>query len=76
MNAKLTRKRISLTFAGAAVVTAGTVGGAAALAGGDDDAQDHPIPASELERAEVARSHGPLAIPRRLPSAPRATGRS
>ena len=54
MNTKLTRKRIALIFAGAAVVTAGTVGGAAALAGGDDDAQDRPIPASELERAKVA----------------------
>ena len=53
MNLKLTRKRITLIIGGAAVVTAGTVGGAAALAG-DDDAQDRPIPASELERAEQA----------------------
>ena len=54
MNSKLTRKRIALIFAGAAVVTAGTVGGAAALAAGDDDAQDRPIPASDLERAQDA----------------------
>ena len=54
MNTKLTRKRIALIFAGAAVVTAGTIGGAAALSGGDYDAQDRPIPASELEQAEQA----------------------
>ncbi len=54
MNPKLTRKRIALIFAGAAVVTAGTVGGAAALSSGDDDAQDRPIPASALEQAEQA----------------------
>lgn len=54
MNPKPSRKRLALAFAGAAVVTAGTVGGAAALSGGDDDAQDRPIPASELEKAEQA----------------------
>ncbi|CAN5367938.1 hypothetical protein BH24ACT12_BH24ACT12_26250 [soil metagenome] len=54
MNPKLTRKRIALIFAGAAVVTAGTVGGAAALSSGDDYAQDRPIPASALEQAEQA----------------------
>ena len=54
MNSKLTRKRIALIVAGAAVVTAGTVGAAAAVSGGDDDAQDRPIPASELDRAEQA----------------------
>ena len=54
MNAILTRKRIALIFAGAALVTASTVGAAAALSGGDDDAQDRPIPASELEQAEQA----------------------
>lgn len=54
MNSNLTRKRIALIFAGAAVVTAGTVGAAAALSGGDDDAQDRPIPASQLDRAEQA----------------------
>jgi hypothetical protein len=54
MNKTLTRKRIALIFAGAALVTAGTVGGAAALSGGDDDARERPIPASELEMAEQA----------------------
>ncbi|MDZ5619336.1 PepSY domain-containing protein [Nocardioides bizhenqiangii] len=54
MNPKLTRKRTAAIFAGAAVVTAGTVGAAAALSGDDDDAQDRPIPASQLDRAEKA----------------------
>jgi uncharacterized membrane protein YkoI len=53
MNPKLSRKRITLIAASAAVVTAGTVG-AAAAASGDDDAQDRPIPASGLEKAEKA----------------------
>lgn len=53
MNPKLNRKRIAIVIAGAAVVTAGTVGAAGALSG-DDDAQDRPIPASELEQAEKA----------------------
>ena len=53
MNPKLSRKRIALIAASAAVVVAGTVGAAAAVSG-DDDAQDRPIPASELERAEQA----------------------
>jgi hypothetical protein len=53
MNTTLTRKRIALIFAGAALITASTVGGAAALSGGDDD-RDRPIPASELEQAEQA----------------------
>ncbi|HEY0950785.1 PepSY domain-containing protein [Nocardioides sp.] len=53
MNPKLNRKRIAIVIAGAAVVTAGTVGAAGALSG-DDDGQDHPIPASELEQAEKA----------------------
>ena len=53
MNPKLNRKRIAMIIAGAAVVTAGTVGAAGALAG-DDDAQDRPIPASELGQAEKA----------------------
>jgi uncharacterized membrane protein YkoI len=53
MNPKLNRKRIAMVIAGAAVVTAGTVGAADALSG-DDDAQDRPIPASELEQAEKA----------------------
>ena len=53
MNPKLSRKRIALIAGGAAVVIAGSVGAAAAVSG-DDDAQDRPIPASELERAEQA----------------------
>jgi uncharacterized membrane protein YkoI len=53
MNPKLNRKRIAFVIAGAAVVTAGTVGAAGALTG-DDDAGEHPIPASELEQAEQA----------------------
>ena len=53
MNPKLNRKRMALIAAGAAVVIAGSVGAAAAVSG-DDDAQDRPIPASELERAEQA----------------------
>ena len=53
MNPKLNRKRIAVVVAGAAVVTAGTVGAAGALSG-DDDAQERPIPASELEQAEKA----------------------
>lgn len=53
MNPKLNRKRIAIVIAGAAVLTAGTVGAAGALSG-DDDAQDRPIPASELEQAEKA----------------------
>jgi uncharacterized membrane protein YkoI len=53
MNPKLNRKRIAMVIAGAAVVTAGTVGAAGALSS-DDDAQDRPIPASELEQAEQA----------------------
>ena len=53
MDPKLNRKRIAMVIAGAAVVTAGTVGAAGALSG-DDDAQDRPIPASDLEQAEKA----------------------
>lgn len=52
MNPKLNRKRVALIAASAAVVTAGTVGAAAAVSGDDD--QDRPIPASELEKAEEA----------------------
>ena len=53
MNPKLNGKRIALVIAGAAVVTAGTVGAAGALSG-DDDAQDRPIPAADLQQAEKA----------------------
>lgn len=53
MNPKLNRKRIAIVIAGAAVLTVGTVGAAGALSG-DDDAQDRPIPAAELEQAEKA----------------------
>jgi uncharacterized membrane protein YkoI len=53
MNSRLNRKRIATIIAGAAVVTGGTVGVASA-GSGDDDAQDRPIPASELDQAEQA----------------------
>ena len=50
--ARPTRKRTTLTIAGAALVTAGAVGGAAAMS--DDDATERPIPAAQLARAERA----------------------
>lgn len=53
MKPNLNRKRIAIVIAGAAVVTAGTVGAARALSA-DDDAQDRPIPASELEQTSQA----------------------
>jgi hypothetical protein len=53
MNQKLNRKRTAIVIAGVAVVTAGTVGAAGALSG-DDDAQDRPIPASQMKQAEQA----------------------
>ena len=53
MNPKLSRKRIAVIAASAALVTAGTVGAASAVSG-DDDAQDRPIPASDLGKAEKA----------------------
>lgn len=53
MNLNLTPKRIALVVAGAALLTAGAVGGAVAIAG-DDDATDRPIPASDLKQAERA----------------------
>lgn len=53
MDLKPTRKRAALVVAGAAVVLAGSVGAATALAG-DDDATERPIPASELDQAEKA----------------------
>jgi uncharacterized membrane protein YkoI len=53
MNPKLSRKRIALVAASLAVVTAGTVGAAAAVSG-EDDSPDRPIPASALEEAEEA----------------------
>jgi Peptidase propeptide and YPEB domain len=53
MNPKPNRKRIAVVIAGAALVTAGTVGAAGALSG-DDDAQDRPIPAADLQQAEQA----------------------
>ncbi len=53
MNLKLTPKRIAVVLGSTAVLTAGTVGGAFAIAG-DDDAQERPIPAADLEQAERA----------------------
>jgi uncharacterized membrane protein YkoI len=51
MKSTLNRKRIAMVVAGAAMVTAGTVGAAGALSGND---QDRPIPAADLEQAERA----------------------
>ncbi len=53
MNLKLTPKRIAVVLASTAALTAGAVGGAFAIAG-DDDAQERPIPAADLEQAERA----------------------
>ena len=55
MKPNLNRRRIAIVIAGAgaAMVTAGTVGAARALSA-DDDTQARPIPASELEQAEQA----------------------
>ena len=53
MNLKLTRKRIAVVLASTVALTVGAVGGAFAIAG-DDDAQDRPIPAVDLEQAERA----------------------
>ena len=52
MKPNLNRKRIAIIITGAAVVTAGTVGAARALSA--DDAQDRPIPASDLDQASQA----------------------
>jgi uncharacterized membrane protein YkoI len=54
MNLKPTRKRIALVFGSAALVTASAVGGAYAVAGGDDDERQRPIPAADLEQAQRA----------------------
>ena len=55
MTTTFTRKRIGLIAAGAALITAASVGGAAALSGSDDDNErERPIPAGQLERAEKA----------------------
>jgi uncharacterized membrane protein YkoI len=53
VNLKMNRKRIAMVIAGTAVVTAGTVGAAGAMSD-DDDTQDRPIPAADLEQAEKA----------------------
>jgi uncharacterized membrane protein YkoI len=53
MNMNMNRKRIAMVIAGAAVLTAGTVGAARAMSG-DDNAQERPIPAADLEQAERA----------------------
>ncbi|MFE4002324.1 PepSY domain-containing protein [Nocardioides sp. YIM B13467] len=53
MSPRMNRKRIAMVVAGAAAVTAGTVGAARALSG-DDDSHEQPIPATELEQAEQA----------------------
>ena len=43
-------RRLGIVLTGAIVFSAGAVG-AAFAAGGDDDAQDRPIPAGDLDRA-------------------------
>ena len=53
MNMKPTPKRITVVLAAAALLTAGLVSGASAIAG-DDDRSDRPIPAADLEQAERA----------------------
>ena len=53
MTLKLTPKRLVVVLATTAVLTAGAVSGASAIAG-DDDAQDRPIPAADLDQAERA----------------------
>jgi len=53
MNLKRTPKRIALVLGVAALLTAGAVGGAFAIAG-DDDAVERPIPAADLDQAERA----------------------
>ncbi|MFE7228350.1 hypothetical protein ACFU7D_26380 [Nocardioides sp. NPDC057577] len=53
MKIKLNHKSIAVVIAGAAVVTAGTVGAARALSG-DEDTTERPIPASALDQAEQA----------------------
>lgn len=53
MELSLTPKRVAVVLADAAVLTAGVVGGASAIAGGDD-AQERPILATDLRQAEQA----------------------
>ena len=53
MTAKLTPKRIVVVLASTAVLTAGAVSSAVAMAG-DDDARERPIPAADLGQAERA----------------------
>ena len=53
MNLKRTPKRIALLIASTVALTAGAVGGAVAMTG-DDDAQERPIPAADLEQAKQA----------------------
>lgn len=51
MESSLTPKRIAVVFASVAVLAAVGVGGASAIAGGEDD-RERPIPAADLEEAE------------------------
>jgi uncharacterized membrane protein YkoI len=53
MNLKRTPKRVALLIASTVALTVGVVGGAFAIAG-DDDANDRPIPAADLEQAKQA----------------------
>lgn len=52
MSRKLSTKRMAVVIAGTAVLTLGAVGGAFAIAGGDD--RERPIPAADLAQAERA----------------------
>ena len=53
MKLKRTPKRIAVLIASTVALTAGAVGGAFAMAG-DDDAQERPIPAADLDQAKQA----------------------
>jgi hypothetical protein len=52
MTIRRTTKQIGIVIGSAALVTAGAVGGASAIAGADDD--ERPVPASDREQAERA----------------------
>jgi uncharacterized membrane protein YkoI len=53
MNLRLTPKRIAVVLASTALLSAGAVSGAFAIAG-DEDEHERPIPAADLEQAERA----------------------
>jgi uncharacterized membrane protein YkoI len=53
MRPRPTPKRIAVVVASTAVLSVGAIGAAYAIAG-DDDGQQHPIPAGQLKQAERA----------------------